>query len=166
MELAGIVAKLIDAHGVNMVFFDDTGGFGGGPLDRLRELGYGDRVQGVHFNERALYPDIYLNKRSEIIIETAKWLNGGDVRIPDDDEVHADFACMPLDKETSNGLKFLPSKREIKAAFGRSPDIFDSVALTFAYPVRRDTMVVRNAATVRGAGNAKAGSIDRLRRKR
>ena len=166
MELAGIVAKLIDAHGVNMVFFDDTGGFGGGPLDRLRELGYGDRVQGVHFNERALYPDIYLNKRSEIIIECAKWLNGGGVRIPDDDEVHADFACMPLDKETSNGLKFLPSKREIKAAFGRSPDIFDSVALTFAYPVRRDAAVVRNAAVVRSGGSSKSASIDRLRRRR
>ena len=69
------------------------------PLDRLRELGYGDRVQGVHFNERCLYPDVYLNKRAEIIIELAKWLNGGDVRIPDDDEVHADFACIPLDKE-------------------------------------------------------------------
>lgn len=165
MELAGICAKLIDNRGVDMVFFDDTGGFGGGPLDRLRELGYGDRVQGVHFNERALFPDIYLNKRSEIIIECAKWLNAGGVRIPDDDEVHADFACMPLDKETSNGLKFLPSKREIKAAFGRSPDIFDSVALTFAYPVRREPMVVRNAA-IRAGQPAKAASIDRLRRKR
>ena len=165
MELAGIVAKLIPAHNVSMVFFDDTGGFGGGPLDRLRELGFGDKVQGVHFNERPLFPDIYLNKRSEIIIECAKWLNAGGVRIPDDDEVHADFACMPLDKETSNGLKFLPSKREIKQAFGRSPDIFDSVALTFAYPVRREPMAVRNAATMQGA-SVKTGSIDRLRRRR
>ena len=166
MELAGICTKLIDRYGIHMMFFDNTGGFGGGPLDRVRELGYGDKVQGVHFNEGALYPEIYLNKRAEIIIEFAKWINAGDVRIPDDDDVHADLACIPLDKETSNQLKFLPSKREIKKAFGRSTDIVDSAALTFAYPVRRDAMVVRSAATVKGGAIGKAGSIDRLRRKR
>lgn len=137
MELAGILAKLIDTEGLDMVFIDR--GYGEGTIDRLHEMGYGRRVIGIAFNERTLYPDLYLNKRSEIIIEYSKWLNAGDVAIPDDDETHAALACIPLDEETSNGLKFLKSKREIKKSIGGALllDIVDADALTFAYPVKR-----------------------------
>jgi hypothetical protein len=137
MELAGILAKLIEVERLDMVFIDR--GYGEGTIDRLNEMGFGRRVQGVAFNERTLYPDIYLNKRSEMLIECSKWLNAGDVRIPDDDDVHAAFACIPLDEETSNGLKFIKTKREIKRGLGgaRLLDIVDAAALTFAYPVRR-----------------------------
>lgn len=135
MELAGIVAKLISEEHLDMVFIDR--GYGEGTIDRLYELGFKRRVTGVAFNERPMN-EKYLNKRAEIIIEAALWINTGDgVAIPDDDEVHADLAAMPLDKETSNGVKYLPPKEQIVADFGRSPDIFDSLALTFAYPVRR-----------------------------
>ncbi|MDE2019176.1 MAG: hypothetical protein KGJ13_02385 [Patescibacteria group bacterium] len=134
MRLAGIIAQdLIMTRGVDMVFIDR--GYGEGTIDRLHELGFRRKVLGVAFNEGPLQPDIYLNKRSEIIIEFAKWLNQGGVRIPDRNDIHADLACIPLDEETSNGLKFLPSKREIRKKFGRSTDIVDSAALTFAYPV-------------------------------
>ncbi len=136
MELAGICARLITESHLDMMFVDR--GYGEGTIDRLHELGFRTKVIGIAFNERSLYPDIYSNKRSEIIIEAAKWLNAGGVSIPDDDEIHADLAAMPMDKETSNGLKFMPPKEEIKKALGRSPDIFDSLALTFAYPVRKD----------------------------
>ena len=156
MELAGIIARLIDRHGVDMVFIDR--GYGEGTIDRLHELGYTRKVQGIAFNERTLYPDIYLNKRSEILIEAAKWINAGNVNIPDSDELHADLACMPLDEETSNGLKFLKSKREIKKLLGRSTDFFDAIGLTFAYPVRRnldDTGGFRKATIGEKASNFK-----------
>lgn len=137
MKLAAICANLIDQHGIDMMFIDR--GYGEGTIDRLHELGYGRKVQGIAFNEGTLFPDVYLNKRSEIIIRCADWMNAGGVRIPDDDEVHADFACMPLDEETPNNLRFLPPKRVIKQENGGvSPDIYDATALTFAYPVRRD----------------------------
>jgi hypothetical protein len=137
MELAGIIAKLIASEKLDMVFIDR--GYGEGTIDRLNELGFGRQVQGIAFNERTLYPDIYLNKRSEMICEAAKWLNASDVRIPDDDDVHAALSCIPLDEQTSNGLKFLKSKREIKRTLGGALllDVVDSFALTFAYPVRR-----------------------------
>lgn len=135
MELAGIVIKLIQQEDIDMVFIDR--GYGQGTIDRLHELGYRDKVQGVAFNERPLDPDRFLNKRSEMIINVAEWINGGGVSIPDDDEFHADLSAMPIDSETSNGLKYIPTKREIKKTLGRSPDIYDALALTFAYPVRR-----------------------------
>jgi hypothetical protein len=153
MELAGIVATMIENEHLDMVFIDR--GYGEGTIDRLHELRYGPRVVGVHFKERPTN-DIYMNKRSEIIIEAAKWLNDNDdIAVPDDgerylspagakgprlcsgDEIHADLAAMPLDKETSEGIKYMPPKEQIVAELGRSPDIFDALALTFSYPVKR-----------------------------
>lgn len=135
MRLAGIIDKLIKERHVDMVFVDN--GHGEGTVDRLHEMGHRRCVQGIWFNEQSLYPEKYLNKRSEIIIEAGKWLNEGGVRIPDDDDVHADIAAMPMYNETSEGRKWVMSKREIKKALGRSPDIYDALALTFSYPVQR-----------------------------
>lgn len=138
MELAGIISKLIDEEKLDMVFIDR--GYGEGTIDRLQEMGYGRYVVGVAFNERPMFPDKYSNKRSEMLIEYAKWLNSGGVSIPDDDESHAALAAIPLDEETSNGLKFIKTKREIKKNLGGAKilDLVDADALTFAYPVRRD----------------------------
>lgn len=147
MELAGIIVKLIEKEGLDMVFIDR--GYGQGTIDRLHELGYTRVVMGIAFNERAMEPDRFLNKRSEIIIKGAEWVNGGGVSIPDDDEFHADLASMPLDLETSNGLKYIPTKREIKKVLGRSPDIYDAFALTFSYPVRG-----KYSAGIGGTGTA------------
>lgn len=133
MRLAGIVDLLIKKHNAQMVYVDN--GHGEGTVDRLHEMGHRRRVQGVWFNEGSLFPDKYRNKRSEIILEAAKWVNDGGVRIPDDDDVHADLAAMPLNEETSEGIKYMRSKKEIKKMLGRSPDIYDAIALTFAYPV-------------------------------
>ena len=172
MELAGIMARLIDAEQLEMVFIDR--GYGEGTIDRLVEMGYGRRVMGIAFNERPL-DEGYMNKRSEIICEYAKWLNAGDVRIPDDDEGHAALACIPLDETTSNGLKFLKSKREIKRSIGGALllDIVDADALTFAYPVRRDIggenrirKANANEAGVKGAGSGPLKSMARVRRRR
>lgn len=140
MEMAGILARLIVAENLDMVFIDR--GYGEGTIDRLREMGYGGKVIGIAFNERPLNPDLYLNKRSEMICEYATWLNAGDVRIPDDDDGHAALSSIPLDDQTSNGVRFLKSKREIKKTLGGALllDIVDADALTFAYPVRKAGM--------------------------
>lgn len=170
MRLAGIIAReIIEKRGAEMVFVDR--GYGEGTIDRLRELKYGQHVVGVAFNETSLNPDRYLNKRSEIIMECAAWLNARDVRIPDRDDVHADFACMPLDEETSNGLHFIKSKREIKKLLGRSPDIFDAAALTFSYPVRRTGDEGQKVRKPEGGSSASKGggplkSMARVRRGR
>lgn len=179
MELAGIIARCIEREQLDMVFVDR--GYGEGTIDRLHELKWGKKVTGVHFNERPMN-DLYMNKRSEIIIEAAKWINDGDnVAIPNDKEqylsplgkkgprlcgaveIHADLAAMPLDKETSDGVKYMPPKEQIVADFGRSPDIFDALALTFSYPVKRHDGEL-------GGGNtwkrAEGSGLSSMRRKR
>jgi len=170
MRLAGIIAQdIISKRGAEMVFIDR--GYGEGTIDRLVEMGYGKYVMGIAFNERALEPDIYLNKRSEIIIKFAKWINERGVRIPDRDDVHADLACMPLDETTSIGLRCIKSKREIKKILGRSPDIYDAGALTFSFPVRRDSLPgpdgrpCRRIEKVKGTGSSGLKSLARMRRR-
>ena len=170
MELAGIVAKLIDNKGVDKCFVDVT--YGHGTVDRLFELGYGQVVQGVAFNERPTESE-FLNKRSEMIIKGAQWVNTGGVRIPDDEKFHADLACVPLDKTTSNGLRYIISKEEIKKILGRSPDMYDAFALTFAYPVRGKTSAIGGGTRVRRVGDTASraqgrksplSTMDRFRR--
>ena len=155
MELAGIVARLIKEKDLDMVFIDR--GYGEGTIDRLVEMGYGKKVVGVAFNERTIYPDLYSNKRTEIFMEYAKWLNAGDVRIPDDDEGHSALASIPPAKPNSNGLLMLPPKDVIKKNAGASvcQDIVDADALTFTYPVRAPS--ADGAPTVKKAGVSKKG---------
>jgi hypothetical protein len=136
MELTGIVIKIDKEEGFDMAFIDR--GYGEGTIDRLVEMGYGRKVVGIAFNETPTNADIYANKRTEMMMEYAKWLNAGDVRIPDDDESHAALACIPPPKPTSEGKFAMPSKDSIKAGIGGALllDIVDADMLTFAYPVR------------------------------
>ncbi len=168
MEAAGLIAKILDKENVDMAFIDR--GYGEGTIDRLCEMGYGKKVIGIAFNERPTNPDVYINKRTEMICEYASWLNAGDVRIPDDDDGHAALACIPLDETTSNGLRSLKSKREIKKTIGGALllDIVDADALTFAYPVRRENAEGKprfrkaeasSAPTRAGAGGLKSRSL-------
>ena len=156
MELAGILSKLLTTENLDMVFVDR--GYGEGVIDRLREMGYGAKVIGIAFSERPLSPEIYTNKRTEMYMEYAKWLNAGGVRIPDDDESHAALACIPPPRPTSTGLHALKSKDEIKRGIGGALllDIVDADALTFAYPVRcaefETSQRFRKAPPIKGNG--------------
>lgn len=131
MRLVGIVANLIDQHDVKMCNMDVAQGWG--TIDRLHERGY-KMVNGVHFGERAIEDDIYRNKRAEMWCSMAQWMEKEDVNIPDSDDFHADLIAVPDIKYTSDGTKKLESKEKIKQEFGKSPDIGDAAALTFAFP--------------------------------
>jgi hypothetical protein len=134
MTLAGIVAQFLDKQDIVKCFIDV--GLGYGTLDRLRELGYNSYVTGVHFGSGAINNEVYQNKRAEMFDNMRMWFTDGDVCIPDDDEFCNDLlAIPPLKQTTSRGLLALPPKDEIVASFGKSPDIADALALTFAFPV-------------------------------
>ncbi len=133
MLLAGILAKQIDTYNPIKMFIDV--GLGYGTIDRLKELGYQDIVTGVHFGERAIDPDMHRNKRSQIYCDVKEWIEDTPCNIPDDDELHADLAIIPYFKESSNHQKYFDGKDKIKQDAGISPDLFEALALTFAYPV-------------------------------
>lgn len=132
-EAAAIFAKIIDQTGMKKFFIDVAYGYG--IIDILHSNGYNQIVQGVHFSERAIENDIFLNKRAEIMLAVRDWLNAEGVSIPDDDVVQIDIQAIPDYKENSRKLIFIVPKDEIRKNCGFSPDIMDALALTFAYPV-------------------------------
>lgn len=157
MQLAGIIANLIDKHHPAAVFIDKGEGFA--VADRLHELGYEEIVHGVGFGDGPSREE-YLNKRAEMWCELRDWLHSGEVKIPDNDEIHKDLAVIPDHKFNSSGRILLPKKDDIKKEHGFSPDIGDALALTFAFPVRP-----RGAARYAGKLNRET-SVKTLSRQR
>lgn len=134
MEIAGIIARAIDEHDFQMAFVDLTG-LGAGVVDRLNEMGYGYRVRGINFSQKAMEPDRFRNKRAEMWWDLKEWLRDeGGADIPDDDTIHRHF-CAPGYKWDSNSRLVLEPKEDIKERLGFSPDAGDAAALTFAEPV-------------------------------
>jgi hypothetical protein len=135
MQVAGIVAQLIESDKPSRVFID-TVGLGAGVYDRLIELGFGDIVSSVQASESAIDEDKYRNKRAECWVLMRDWFAEKPVQIPDSDEIMADLA-EPSYSYDSKGRYLIESKVDIKKRGGRSPDIADAISLTFAEPVRQ-----------------------------
>jgi hypothetical protein len=133
MEVAGMCARILRAEPVVRMFVD-VGGLGAGVVDRLNELGFSDRVEGVNSGEKALEPDRYSNRRAEMWGQMSDWLKTTPCRIPDNDSLHADL-IGPSYKFDSNSRLMIERKEDMKKRGLRSPDEADALALTFAAPV-------------------------------
>jgi hypothetical protein len=130
-----LATEYIKKHNVDHVFIDCTKDLS--LYDQLRALGYKDMVTKVHFNQKPMDADRFVNKRAEMIYMVKEWIEDNGVNIPDDDTLHAELMCMPHDERTANGKIFFIPKKRIKKDYGMSPDIYDALALTFAYHIRR-----------------------------
>lgn len=130
MQLAGIVAQAIDKFHPDAVMIDETG-LGAGLVDRLRQAGH--RVFGINFGAKA--PDLgYTNMRVFMWDKLKDWLQSGGV-LPNLPIIKADLSSPTYSFDSSNRMK-LESKADIKKRLGRSPDLGDAIALTFAMSVR------------------------------
>ena len=129
MELAARVAVQIAEHRPQAVFVD--AGRGEGVIDRLRQLGHS--VVEINFGGQAARPERYANKRTEMWAELAAWLKAGGT-IPNCLELKADLST-PTYAFDAAGRMVLESKDKMRERLGRSPDLADALALTFAMPV-------------------------------
>ncbi len=131
MELAARVAREIEYFGPDAVFVD--AGCGGGVIDRLRQLGYRNIIE-VPFGSGASRPGQYANKRAEMWYDMAQWIKTAGV-LPPNADLKADLCQVRYDYDAQGRLR-LESKETLKARTGKSPDLADALALTFAAPVR------------------------------
>ena len=99
-------------------------------IDRLRQLGR--KPIPVNFGGKASDPQ-YANKRSEMWFKTRDWLLEGGV-IEANEDLKLDLTA-PEYGPADAGHKVLERKKETKKRAGFSPDLGDSLALTFAFPV-------------------------------
>lgn len=138
MQVTGLIVKEIKnkdktPNPIRMVFVD-VGGLGAGVVDRLRELGYGDRLTAVNSANRALDFEKYGNKRAEMWGEMAEWFKEPPCKIPDKSSLRGDL-CAPEYHYDSKSRLMIEKKENMKKRGLRSPDEADALALTFAYPV-------------------------------
>ena len=131
MSLASHTARTIESFRPDAVFID--AGCGGGVIDRLRQLGF--HVTEISFGSSAMKTAQYANKRAEMWGEMLLWLQAGGA-LPSSGELKADLCGVRYGFDAAGRMK-LESKEELKARTGRSPDLADALALTFAMPVRR-----------------------------
>jgi len=127
-DIAAAVAKAVAAWGPEMLLVDDTGHWGHGVIDNLVAAGLGPI--GIQFHAPAL-DDRYRNRRAEMWIEMARWVKRGGA-LPKVDELRGEL--IEPTYTFLNGKFLLESKDQIKARIGRSPDLADALALTFAFP--------------------------------
>lgn len=118
--------------------FVDVIGLGAGVVDRLRELGFSDRVIAVNAAEKAMDKERYFNKRTEMWALMSEWFDDTPCQIPDLDSLHSDLVA-PGYGHDSNGRLKLESKDDIKKRGLRSPDEGDALALTFSMPIAMGT---------------------------
>ena len=115
--------------------FIDAGGVGGGVVDILNDRGFRRVVRPIMFGGKALADDRYHNRRAEMWDELRIWLSGEQrVQLPNDENL-ANELCAVNKKYDSRGRLQLEEKEEIKKRLGKSPDMADALALTFAEPV-------------------------------
>lgn len=111
--------------------FVDAGAMGAGVIDRLRQLRY--YVSEVNFGAAALDNNRYANIRAEMYFKTKEWLESGGA-IPDDRKLKTELSTVEY-KFNQAGKILLEPKDKLKERTGWSPDLADSLALTFARPV-------------------------------
>lgn len=131
MEVAGLVVEAIRAFNPRRVNVDDIG-VGGGVVDRLLELGYGEIVSGVNVAEAALDDERFMNKRAEGWWMLADWLRKGGA-IPNDRGIIASLTA-PKYTYSSKGQIKLEVKEKTKARLLRSPDEGDALMLAVYNP--------------------------------
>jgi phage terminase large subunit len=107
---------------------DDTGGYGAGVIDAL--LQGGASPLSVHFSGKAIDAR-YLNKRAEMWFQLAEWVKRGG-GLPQMPELVGELTTPTY--TFRNGKFQIEEKDQIKDRLGRSPDLADALALTFALP--------------------------------
>lgn len=129
LQGAGRVARTWEEQAADACFIDDSGGYGSGWIDQLRALRrtpIGISFAGEPMDKR------YFNKRTEMHWELAQWVKGGGA-LPNIPELIAELTAPTYSFRGDRML--LEPKELIKQRLGRSPDIADALALTFAQPI-------------------------------
>jgi hypothetical protein len=112
--------------------FIDAGGVGEGTAAKLRDLGL--PAHSVYFGSKADNGGKLVrcaNKRSEVWCAMAEWLRAA--AIVNDEELKAQLVA-PEFSENAQGV-ILERKEDMRARGLGSPDVADSLALTFSAPV-------------------------------
>lgn len=141
VEVSNIVTNIINEDKPVRVNID-VGGLGAGVYDILVDRGYRDVVRAVNFGSNAQDQERFYNRRAEMWSRVKDWLNGElPVSVIDEDGILISDLTAPEKRFDNIGRLKLEPKDDIKKRIGRSTDVGDALALTFAeldYPKTLD----------------------------
>ena len=162
--LAGRLATEWRERNADAVFVDATGGYGAGVIDALRQMNRSPLE--VYFSGRATNDTRFANKRAEIWWQMCEWIKNGGALPPELVEMVAGLSQTTY---TFRGDRLiLEDKDQIKSKIGRSPDLEDALACTFAQPVAKLNRAMGNydgsEGAPQGAGRT-YNPLDALRRR-
>lgn len=126
---AGVVARRWADWEADACFIDNTGGFGSGWIDQLRQLGRSPIP--VEYAGEAVQPR-YFNKRTEMYMDAVQWIKEGGA-LPECPELLA--ALTQTTYSFKGDRLLLEPKDDVKVKLGFSPDHADSFVQTFHSPV-------------------------------
>ena len=139
MQVAERAAAMCAKYNAQMIYVDG-GGLGAGVVDRLRQLrfpvhevNFGDAPNNYNQVETGIR---YANKRAEVWGGMRDWLHTGSLQnvVVDTDYTILDDLTLTQYYYNSKDCIQLELKSEIKRREGRSPDLADALACTFAAP--------------------------------
>jgi hypothetical protein len=107
----------------------DTIGLGSGVADRLREMGY--NVVDVNVAESSAMNPNANKLRDDLWMSVKDWLGTRAVKLPNDESLRQELVA-PRYSFTSLGKIVVESKDSMRRRGMRSPDLADSLCLTFA----------------------------------
>lgn len=137
MEVVGLVVMAIRETKAKQCAVD-VGGLGAGVYDRLVELVKPEECEIVQVNsaESPIDANKYTNKRAEMWGEILGWIEKQPAYLPDSDELMADLTQIRYSYDSNSALK-MERKEDMKKRGFRSPDMADSLGLTFAKPIKK-----------------------------
>lgn len=130
-DIATAVMVLRESLKTDVDILDATGGWAAGASDVLKSSGR--RPVEVQFHAPS-GNDKYKNRRAEMWFGMAEWVKAGGW-LPNVPELVAELTAPTY--MFLNGKMQLEPKEQVKERIGRSPDLADALALTFAVPETR-----------------------------
>lgn len=128
-DIAGVIARAIESWKPDAVNIDNSGGYGSGVISYLRDWGYA--VTDIQFAGKPNDAQ-FLNKRAEMLWLFAAWVKGGGA-LPELPEMTEEATAITYFHKRDK-LQMI-EKALVKELIGRSTNLMDAYALTFAHPV-------------------------------
>jgi hypothetical protein len=138
--IAAKALHIINSWEAELTLIDDTGHWGHGVVDNL--LAAGVNCIPINFADTKVHQPQYFNRRSEMWFEMAEWVKRGGC-LPNIPELIPELTAPTYFFQ--NGKVRLIEKDQIKETLGRSPDLADALATTFAIPDQPGGFTVEEA---------------------
>ena len=138
-------------------------GQGTGVIDLVRDLtaSLPVRVIEVPFGSKATADDRFVNRRAEMWTAVRDWLRAGG-RLPASEALKAELTAPTYSYDAAGRIKLEPKEEVKKRLNGRSTDISDALALTFAVPVSADRASIMPSLDERYGVNGARGAREWL----